>query len=110
MNYDLLDWGDNEYANPGKEFEMKPNEIVLTVVQIAAPIFCFAVGLVWQGLFLCAWILFFATVELVLKWKTGKTLSSWVWTKPIWVRIVLSILMTAGMIALGVHFIWGGGA
>lgn len=100
-------WGD--YANPGKEWEMKPNEIVLTVVQIAAPVFCFAVGLPTQGWFLVAWIVFFGIVELAVKAWTGKTLSQWVWTKPLWIRVVLSVLMTAGMIALGVHFIWGGG-
>jgi len=101
-------WGD--YAHPGEEFHVKPNEIVLTVVQIAAPVFCFAVGLPTQGWFLVAWIGFFGATELILKAKTGKTLSQWVWTKPLWIRVTLSVLMTAGMIALGVHFIWGGGA
>jgi hypothetical protein len=86
---------------------MKTNELVLTILQVAAPIFCFTVGLVWQGLFLCLWIALFATVELTLKAKTGKTLSGWVWTKPMWVRVVLSVLMIAGMVALGYHFIWG---
>jgi hypothetical protein len=89
---------------------MKPNEIVLTVVQIAAPVFCFAVGLPTQGWFLVAWIVFFGATELVLKATTGKTLSQWVWTKPVWVRAVLSALMVGGMLALGYHFIWGGGA
>ena len=87
---------------------MKPNEIVLTVVQVAAPIFCFAIGLPTQGWFLVAWIVFFGITELVVKAKTGKTLSQWVWTKPIWQRAVLSLLMIAGMMALGYHFIWGG--
>jgi len=89
---------------------MKANELVLTIVQIAAPVFCFAVGLPTQGWFLVAWILFFGLTEFVLKAKTGKTLSQWVWTKPIWVRVVLSALMVGGMLALGFHFIWGGGS
>lgn len=89
---------------------MKANEIVLTIVQIAAPVFCFAVGLPTQGWFLVAWIVFFGIVELLAKKFTGKTLSQWVWTKPIWVRIVLSALMVAGMMALGWHFLWGCGA
>ena len=88
---------------------MKPNELVLTIVQIAAPVFCFAVGLPTQGWFLVAWIVFFGITELVVQANTGKTLSQWVWTKPKWVRIVLSLLMIAGMCALGFHFIWGGG-
>jgi hypothetical protein len=86
---------------------MKKNEITLTVLQVAAPIFCFAVGLPTQGWFLVAWIIFFGATEIILKAKTGKTLSQWVWTKPLWVRVVLSLLMIAGMVALGFHFIWG---
>lgn len=99
------------YYIPLKERKsMKPNELVLTIVQIAAPVFCFAVGLPTQGWFLVAWIVFFGITELVLKKTTGKTLSQWVWTKPLWVRIVLSALMVGGMLALSYHFIWGGGA
>lgn len=86
---------------------MKINEIILTVLQIAAPVFCFAIGLPTQGWFLVAWICFFGATELILKQVTGKTLSQWVWTKPMWQRVVLSILMIAGMVALGWHFIWG---
>ena len=86
---------------------MKPNEIVLTILQIAAPIFCFVVGLFWQGIFLTIWIIFFGITELVLKAKTGKTLSQHVWAKPFWVRAVLSGLMVGGMVALGWHFLWG---
>jgi hypothetical protein len=86
---------------------MKPNEIVLTVLQVAAPVYCFAIGLPTQGWFLVAWIVFFGITELVVKAKTGKTLSSWVWTKPKWQRAVLGALMVAGMIALAYHFIWG---
>lgn len=88
---------------------MKPNELVLTILQVAAPIFCFSVGLVYQGWFLVAWIVFFGIVELLAKKFTGKTLSQWVWTKKLWVRIVLSALMVAGMLALAYHFIWGCG-
>ena len=86
---------------------MKPNEIVLTILQVAAPVFCFAIGLPTQGWFLVAWIVFFGITELLVKAKTGKTLSQWVWTKPLWQRIILSVLMVAGMLALGYHFIWG---
>lgn len=89
---------------------MKPNEWVLTIVQLAAPIFCFAVGMIPQGIFLTAWLVFFGISEGIAKWKTGKTLSQHVWTKPKWVRVVLSALMVAGMLALGFHFIWGGGS
>jgi hypothetical protein len=88
---------------------MKPNEMVLTILQIAAPVYCFAIGLPTQGWFLVAWIVFFGITELVLKAKTGKTLSQWVWTKPKWQRVVLGGLMTAGMAVLAWHFIWGGG-
>jgi len=86
---------------------MKTNEIVLTIVQLAAPIFCFAVGLVPQGIFLTCWIVFFGIAEVVAKTKTGKTLSQHVWAKPLWIRVVLSLIMIAGMIALGYHFILG---
>ena len=88
---------------------MKPNEWVLTIVQLAAPIFCFAVGMVPQGIFLTVWLVVFGLAEWIAKASTGKTLSQHVWTKPKWVRIVLSALMVAGMLALGFHFIWGGG-
>jgi len=88
---------------------MKINEMVLTVLQIAAPVYCFAIGLPTQGWFLVAWIVFFGITELVIKAKTGKTLSQWVWTKNKVERIILSILMIAGMIALGFHFVFGGG-
>jgi len=86
---------------------MKMNEIVLTILQLAAPIFCFAVGLVWQGVFLTVWLVLFGLTEWILKVKTGKTLSQHVWSKPMWVRVVLSVLMIGGMVALGWHFIWG---
>jgi len=86
---------------------MKPNELILTLLQVAAPVFCFSVGMVYQGWFLVAWIVFFGATELIIKAKTGKTLSQHVWQKTLWKRVVLSVLMVAGMVALGVHFIWG---
>ena len=86
---------------------MKANEWVLTIVQLAAPIFCFATGMIPQGIFLSCWIVFFGIGELVSKAVTGKTLSGNVWEKPLWVRVVLSLIMIGGMVALGVHFIWG---
>ena len=86
---------------------MKTNEWILTILQLAAPIFCFAVGLVWQGVFLTLWLVLFGLTEWILKVKTGKTLSQHVWSKPMWVRVVLSVLMIGGMVALGWHFIWG---
>jgi hypothetical protein len=86
---------------------MKPNEIVLTVLQLAAPIFCYVVGMTYQGHFLMAWIVFFGITEWQIKVRTGKTLSQHVWAQPTWKRVVLSALMVAGMIALGYHFIWG---
>jgi hypothetical protein len=87
---------------------MKPNEWVLTIVQLAAPIFCFATGMIPQGIFLTVWLVIFGLAEWVAKAKTGKTLSQHVWSKPMWVRVVLSAIMIAGMVALGYHFIWGG--
>jgi len=86
---------------------VKPNEWVLTILQIAAPVFCFSVGLTYQGWFLVVWLVLFGLTEGLLKWKTGKTLSQHVWAKPKWIRVILSILMIAGMMALGYHFIWG---
>ncbi len=86
---------------------MKPNEWVLTILQVAAPVFCFSVGLIWQGVFLTIWLVFFGITELVLKKTTGKTLSQHVWAHSMWKRVVLSALMVGGMIALGWHFIWG---
>ena len=86
---------------------MKINEIVLTVVQLSAPIFCFSVGMIPQGWFLVIWICFFGITEVVLKANTGKTLSQHVWAHKMWKRVVLSILMILGMVALGYHFVWG---
>jgi hypothetical protein len=88
---------------------MKPNEWVLTIVQLAAPIFCFAVGMVPQGIFLTVWLVIFGLAEWIAKSTTGKTLSQHVWANPKWKRIVLSAIMVAGMVALGYHFIFGGG-
>mgnify|MGYP001103360019 CR=1 FL=1 len=88
---------------------MKPNEWVLTIVQLAAPIYCFIVGMVPQGIFLSCWIVFFGIGELVWKKITGKTLSGKVWEKNKVERIILSLIMIAGMIALGYHFVFGGG-
>ena len=87
---------------------MKTNEWILTIVQLAAPIFCFAVGLIPQGIFLTVWLVVFGLAEWIAKAKTGKTLSQHVWSKPMWVRVVLSAIMIAGMVALGYHFVWGG--
>ena len=86
---------------------MKPNEWVLTILQVAAPVYCFAIGLPTQGWFLTAWLVFFGITELVLKNTTGKTLSQHVWAKPLHERIIISALMVAGMVALAVHFILG---
>lgn len=88
---------------------MKPNEWVLTILQLAAPIYCFSVGMVPQGIFLTIWVVIFGIAEMVSKKLTGSTLSGNVWKQPKAVRIILSILMIAGMVALGYHFIWGGG-
>ena len=86
---------------------MKPNEWVLTIVQVAAPVFCFAVGMVPQGIFLTVWLVIFGLAEWIAKASSGKTLSQHVWTKPKWVRHALGAIMTAGMIALWVHFAIG---
>jgi hypothetical protein len=104
------DWEWGDYAHPGKDwFEMKPNEWVLMITMLAVSIFCFAVGLVWQGIFWTTFLIYFGIWELVLKHRTDKTLSQHVWSKPLWVRIVLSVLMVAAFISLGYHFIAGAG-
>ena len=87
---------------------MKPNEWVLTIIQVAAPVYCFINGLIPQGIFLTIWIVVFGIAELVSKKITGSTLSGNVWKQPKGKRIIISIIMIAGMIALGYHFIWGG--
>ena len=89
---------------------MKPNEAVLTIIQLAAPVYCFSIGLPTQGWFLVAWLVFFGLCEFLAKKTTGKTLSQHVWSKPKIQRIILSAIMVAGMAALAFHFIWGGGA
>jgi len=86
---------------------MKPNEWILTILQLAAPIFCFSVGMIPQGIFLSIWVVVFGIGELVSKKITGATLSGNVWKQAKWKRVVLSIIMVAGMAALGFHFIWG---
>ena len=86
---------------------MKRNEIVLTVTMLAVAVFSYATGLVWQGHFWMAFLVFFGVVEWRLSVRTGKTLSQWVWTKPVWVRVVLSILMLVAFGSLGYHFIFG---
>lgn len=86
---------------------MKPNEWVLTITMLSVSIFCFATGMIWQGLFWTSFLVFFGIVEWQIKKRTGKTLSQWVWTKPVWVRVVLSILQILAFAALGYHFIWG---
>lgn len=86
---------------------MKANEVVLMVSMLSVAVFSFAVGLLWQGLFWMSFLVWFGVVELWLKKKTGKTLSEHVWTKPMWVRVVLSLLMLWAFGSLGFHFIWG---
>jgi hypothetical protein len=86
---------------------MKPNEYVLTILQVAAPIVAFSFGIPWLGWFLVAWLCFFGVVEWQAKVRSGKTLSQWVWTLPKWQRVVISLVMVSGMGALAFHFIWG---
>ena len=62
-----------------------------------------------QGIFLSIWIVIFGIAELVSKKLTGKTLSGNVWEQKFGKRVIISLIMIAGMIALGFHFIWGGG-
>ena len=107
--YDPYVWSNDPYANPGEEHEMKKNEIVLMITMLSVAIFSYAVGLNWQGHFWMSFLVFFGVVEVLLKKFTGKTLSEHVWTKKMWVRIVLSLLMLASFASLGWHFIWGGG-
>ena len=87
---------------------MKPNEWVLTILQLAAPIYCFSSGMIPQGIFLTIWVVVFGIGELVSKKLTGTTLSGNVWKQPKSKRVILALIMIAGMIALGYHFIWGG--
>ena len=93
---------------------MKINEWVLTIVQLAAPITCFASGIYPMGIFLSVWIVIFGIGELVSKKITGKTLSTWVWDmpdgtpRPMKQRVIVAIIMISGMVVLGYHFIWGG--
>jgi len=86
---------------------MKTNEIVLTITMLSVAVFSYATGLVWQGHFWMAFLVFFGIVEWQLSVRTGKTLSQWVWTKPMWVRVTLSVLMVLAFASLGWHFIWG---
>lgn len=88
---------------------MKPDEWVLTIVQLAAPIFAFAVGNIPMGIFLSVWLCIFGAAELISKAKTGTTLSGHVWRMPRWQRVVLSIIMILGMVVLGYHFVFAGG-
>jgi len=86
---------------------MKPDEYVLTILQVAAPIAAFSFGIPWLGWFLVCWLVFFGIVEVVAKAKSGKTLSQHVWTLPRWQRVIISVIMVSGMGALAFHFIWG---
>jgi len=86
---------------------MKPNEWVLTILQVTAPIVCFSFGIPAMGWFLVAWLVFFGGCEVYAKHKTGKTLSQHVWTLPMHQRVIISLVMVSGMGALGFHFIWG---
>lgn len=86
---------------------MKANEIILMVSMFSVSVFCFVIGLTLQGWFWSSFLVWFGVWELTAKNKTGKTLSQWVWTKPMWVRVVLSLLMLWAFASLGFHFIWG---
>jgi len=101
----VYEW-DNEYAHPGDDL-MKPNEWVLTILQVAAPVYAFSIGNKPMGIFLTIWLIMFGIAEVVSKAITGGTLSQNVWKQPKHRRVILSLLMIAGMIALGWHFIWG---
>ena len=86
---------------------MKPDELILTITMLSVSVFCFATGMFWQGLFWTSFLVWFGLSEWFIKVNTGKTLSQWVWAKPLWVRIVLSILMVLAFLSLGYHFILG---
>ena len=90
-----------------KEQNVKKNEWVLMISMLSVAIFSFAVGLFWMGMFWMTFLIWFGIVEWRLSVSTGKTLSQHVWTKKLWVRIVLSVLMVISFGALGFHFIWG---
>jgi asparagine N-glycosylation enzyme membrane subunit Stt3 len=89
---------------------MKRNEIVLMITMLSVAVFSYIVGLTWQGHFWMTFLVWFGIVEWQLKKRTGKTLSEHVWTKQLWVRVVLSLLMLGSFASLGWHFIWGCGA
>lgn len=84
---------------------MKPNEYVLTLVQILAPIAAFCFHNIPMGIFLTIWLVVFGIAEFVSKNITGSTLSQNVWKMSKTKRIILSAIMVAGMIALAYHFI-----
>lgn len=86
---------------------MKANEIVLMVSMLAVAVFSYVVGMTWMGHFWMTFLVWFGVVEVSLKKFTGKTLSQHNWTKPIWVRVVLTVLMLIAFGSLGWHFIWG---
>ena len=86
---------------------MKTNELVLMIIMLSVSAFSFATGLIWQGIFWTSFLVYFGVWEVILSKKTGMTLSQHVWSKPMWVRVVLSVLMTFSFGALGWHFIWG---
>jgi hypothetical protein len=71
---------------------MKPNEWVLTIVQIAAPVYAFNIGNKPMGIFLTLWLVAFGIAEGISKWKTGGTLSQNVWKQPKHRRIILSLI------------------
>lgn len=77
------------------------------ITMLSVSVFSYVVGLTWMGHFWMTFLVWFGITEVVLKKFTGKTLSQHVWTKDLWVRIVLSVLMVLSFGALGWHFIWG---
>ena len=90
------------YYQPERSF-MKPNEWVLTIVQLAAPIYAFSIGNKPRGIFLTIWLVIFGIAEGISKWQTGGTLSQNVWKQSKSRRIILSLIMIAGMAALHIR-------
>ena len=91
----------------GWETRMKLFDWIFIISQFLPTVFCYAVGMIPQGIFLTVWLVFVGLGELVSIKVTKKSLSQNVQKHKMWKRIVLAILMTVAMAFLGLHFIWG---
>jgi hypothetical protein len=79
--------------------------VLFILALLGMPITAFILGQVWVGAVFTIFYIIFGVIEVVAKAKTGKTVSQWEWTLPMWKRWILAGSIICGWTALILHFL-----